>query len=313
MSLLIEYYDSSAGLNLYAILMRNDSAAYKPSTTSFVSYTDATITNFNLNLTEDVNRGKYYTYSITGVTIDSDVYTVEIYRRLGGSPNKSADILKAAGPLYWTGSGAIENIFSPRINDGAFIGSPTLGDILTFHFNTFDKFGNVKDTDESITCSIWDGASILDSITPTHMSEGWYYVDIPIDSGVYTEGKTYQIELRSDLNCVAINSNRTFQIYNSAAISSNIDVADQLAYASGFILTSTSTSGYTTTLSSSQNDHYNGSIMRVRTGTLRSEARIIRDYIGSTKFIQTNKGFTSPLTSGTEFLVYPIGGELGQI
>jgi hypothetical protein len=60
------------------------------------------------------------------------------------------------------------------------------------------------------------------------------------------------------------------------------------------------------------NNQYNGGIMRVKTGNLKAQSRIVFDSAVSNGFIQTNKPFSASLTSGTVFYIIGIGGELNN-
>lgn len=318
MPLKIEYIDATAGLTLYALLLNNSNGqAWNPTTLAFSSYTDGSIDNFDIGLSEDVNRAKYYTYTIPSGTISSNIYTVEIYQKIGGSPSKTNDILKAASPVFWNGSGLMDAVVVPRMNDAGFIGTPDVGASITIHLETYDKFGNLANADTTPSYGMYNGTS---TVSPpginslTNYETGRYNLTFLLTSGYFTPGNLYQMNFSAYMGGTLVGTSRGLRINDitniNASLSGVFDVANQLGYVSGFIREGLSTSGYYTTLSLGAEDQFNGGIMRVYNGSLRGQARIIRDSAVTSGFLQVNKPFSAILSSGTSFLIFPIGGEL---
>lgn len=63
------------------------------------------------------------------------------------------------------------------------------------------------------------------------------------------------------------------------------------------------TTVFITTLSSSVNDFYNGSYLLFVNGSLKDQARLISDYVGSTKTITLAAALTSAPANGDRFIV----------
>jgi hypothetical protein len=100
---------------------------------------------------------------------------------------------------------------------------------------------------------------------------------------------------------IAVNVNAT----------ASVDVAGQLGYATGIVNDgAASTTSFITSLASSTDDFYNGQIAMLP-DSHAGQGRIVLDYVGSTKRITLNKGFSSAPASGARLFVMGIGGELG--
>jgi hypothetical protein len=312
MALVIEFFDATTGLNLYALLFDEAGKAFNPSAEAFQTYLDANITNFNLNLTEGVNRKKYYSYTISP-TLSAGAYTVEVYRRVGASPSKTNDIFKGIGTIFWNGSGMVDNIDPPHLEEGSEIGTITLDSTVGFYINAYDKFGNLANPEGNLDFAVYrQNTSLGVTGYMSNLETGVFYSSFAANSGTFNFNDIYSIQIKGYIKGTRVGANLQFRTSVLGSGVQAIDAAHQLGYSSGFILEANSASGYVTTLPGTVDDFYNGQVVRVLgTGSLRGQARIIRDYTGATRFVQTNMPFTSALPSGTPILIFPIGGELG--
>lgn len=312
----IEYIDSVTGLSTYALIFNISGQAYSTVTEIFASYNDSSIGNFDIPLTHSSSRAGLYTGSIVGVGLASfnqGKYLLEIYQQVGGSPSKSADILKAVGETLWNGSQEVSNSMTPKM-ENTFLGSQIESEDISWMVNVYNDFGKLQNAASGINYTVYEeGAATAITGFMSNISAGLYYGTFSSATGIFENNKMYEITLNGYLNGITLNTINTFVIKPSGSVTNPTipDVRSELAYSSGFILTVQNASGFTTNLPSSVDDFYNGAIVRIAAvGSLYGQARIAFDYVGSTKQMITHKPFSTSPSSGQLILVFPLGGEL---
>ena len=309
MALEFDYFDVGS-LTLYALIFNEAESGYRPSTKTFISYNDSSIDTFDIPMSEDGSRAGHYSAVASGLS--KGIYTIEIYAQQGGTPDKSTDFLKGVGDVYWDGTRELTNLETPKFDPGSYVGSYPLDTTGYVLFQSFDRFGQPNDADTDPEFIIFENNSNNSvSGSLSSIGDGLYYSEVVVSSGNYDYLKDYSIHVTGYMHGSVIRSQRAFKINSPVSVSDlSIDVAGQLGYASGSVLVVGSNSEFTTNLSSSDNDFYNGQILRFITGDNQGQARIIRDYDGSSAEITLNKSATNSVTTNDRFIIFPIGGEL---
>lgn len=308
MSYTLEYFDTP-GLTLYAILFNSDSEGYKPATQNFDTYTDSNIDNFDIVLTETVNRSGRYTATIN--SLSKGKYLYEIYQQQGGTPNKDDDFLKGVSNLFWNGSQELNSLALGRIEGVGFAGSYRLNNSGYVYIVSYDQFGQKSDMDNDPKYKVlYNSTSLGVSGSFNNLETGLYYAIIPMTSGVYNYNDDYNLFITGYIDGGSVHLIKPFDIISPDSFTLSLNVPTELGYATGIITSASSHTIMTTDLTQGNNDFFNGQILRFKTGNNASQARIISDYTGSSKTITTNKGFTNVPASGDQFMIFPIGGEL---
>jgi len=107
MGLLIEYNDKS-GLNIYALLFNDidKSKAFNLEKNKFEDFESQDVSNIILD--EAKERIGYYSFEIIDVsnipaTTENNGYSLEIYRKVGETANRTKDTFMGASIFYWDG------------------------------------------------------------------------------------------------------------------------------------------------------------------------------------------------------------------
>lgn len=307
MSLNIQYFDGT-GYNIYGLIFNSSGQVYNNTTRNFDTYSDSSIDTWDLPFTENSSRRGQYVVSTTGITRIAK-YDIEVYRRMGGSPNKTADILKTVDQIFWNGEVPLDSTQPPVLKAATYVAQAQQGETIAFSAKVFNGFGNPQSADRSVGYTVYrEGISLNITGVMTQTSSGFYYGTQALTSTGYLTGKTYQISINSVLAGTQIGDLAQFSI--AAPVIADVDVLGQLGYATGTVqsaLPPPTASDFITNLPSSTNDFYNGQALRFK-GT--GQARIISDYVGSTRRVYLNKPFSSTPTVGAEFLIFSLGGEL---
>lgn len=308
MSLNIQYFDTS-GYNIYALIFNTSGQIYNNTSRGFDTYTDSSIDTWDLPLSENGSRRGQYTVSTTGIATIAK-YDVEIYRRIGGSPSKTADVLKTVGQIFWNGEVPLDSTQPPVLKASTYITQAQAGETIAFSAKIFNGFGNPQSADRHVGYIIYrEGVALNITGVMAQTSSGFYYGTQALTSTGYLTGKTYQISMSSVLAGTQVGDLAQFSI--AAPIIAETDVLNQLGYATGTVQLSLNETNFLTNLASSTNDFYNGQVLRfTSSGSLYGQARIISDYVGATKTVTLNKGYSVTPSLGDAFLIYSIGGEL---
>lgn len=109
MSLSIDYSDAT-GLHVYAFLFSGSdkTKAFNPTREKFATFSLSSQGNFVIALEESDQRVGFYTYEIEDVsdiamTKASEPYLIEVYKRVGDSPDRRTDKLLGTQTFYWDG------------------------------------------------------------------------------------------------------------------------------------------------------------------------------------------------------------------
>lgn len=315
----IDHFDTRTGANLYALLFSSTGTAFNPTTSTFNSFSDAGIDNFDIPLTEVGIRAGYYTATVINVSgvLTSDIYTVEIRNRAGATPVKSTDFLKSISQIYWNGVGELFSLSVPEIRGPSFLGSMFASGTVNIRIGTYDKFGLQSDLDAAPEYFIYGTApSPIASGLFNSFDTGAYFASISTTGSVGATNTSYTIRIVGDKDGSQLVTNHHFSVAPAPLF--GFDLLSSLGYTSGFVLTSSSTSGFTASVGATINDVYNGSIVRFMNGDASGQARIVYDFTviaGPVKTFALNKPIVGAgtLSSGDYFVIFPIGGELGVV
>lgn len=97
------WHSSDESVTLYALIWRKtDDKVYNAVASTFVTYTDADILNYDVPLTNHADSD-YHTADFP-TDIAFGVYRVQILKQVGGSIDADADIVVAQGEISWDGS-----------------------------------------------------------------------------------------------------------------------------------------------------------------------------------------------------------------
>lgn len=318
--MILEYNDIT-GLTIYALLFNDAGANALLSNASATSgYTDAAISSFKIALAEVASNSGYYTVDINGSpVIDSVVndWRVDIYQQVGGSPSKNSDILKSTSLLVWNGSDDIGYKQPHRIEYPNFLGTYRANHTGYMHIVLLSDYG-IPTNEEfgNINYEIRNSRNTLIStgFLPYNSTDKRYQNTFSVSGFVDDQ---YMLKTSGTLDEFNFNTISHFVVNTGTITISNApttsDILMSLGYATGSVNDASATSGsFVTTLVSSTNDQYNGQIIRFIEGTLLGQPRIISDYVGSSKTLTVNHNFTSAPSNGSKFVVFPIGGELGN-
>ena len=311
-SLTVQYFDRAESSNFYALIFNSGNLAFNTNTSDFSSYTDATISNFNIGLILNSNRNNYYSSGIGNTAnFAKGKYLLEVWQRVGSTPNKSNDYLKGISTLSWDGIQENSNVGVPRLSEPSFIGQRTVtatGDLINFYVESFDNFGSLSDVYNFPTYKFYkNGAALSPDITGvmTKINTGFYNTSRILSSGTLTAPNNYEININATMNGVNLSTTKTLTMVSPIVVNPP-DILTSLQYSSGFIKDNTPVaSSFITNLNSNVDNYHNGSIFRIN-----GQGRIIYDYDGSTKRISLNKALSVTPVSGDYFIIYPIGGEL---
>lgn len=301
MSLEISHFDAN-NFDIYALLFNNNNECFSIVTSGFESYNDISITGFAINLPENTGRLGWYNTTINEFQgFDRGDYYISIYRQIGADPNKSDDKLRASSIFYWNGNTVVDNIDSNQMSE-IYAGTAYLSHDMNFMIRFKDKFNFNTNNDNNINYAVYDNGS-LTSVTGvmSNIATGLYVGSFNISTGIFNDNHQYTLYVSTN-----IGNEEQSVLYNFSVEELAIDA---LAYVEGRVLVG-AVSGIISNLSSTSNNHFNGGIIRMKTGNLRGHARIIYSYTGSNKFIRFNNNMISAPASGDYFVIYPIGGEL---
>lgn len=314
--LVINYIDKLGSVNLYALIYNISGHAFNTTSNLFSAYTDATIDNFDVALTQEANRASLYSTTITNTSgfaaslTERQNYTLEIWNRVGGSPSKTNDFLKGVSYFFWDGTKENDIIIPPSLDGSNYIGQRLLGSGVSFSVQSFDHFGNLANLSAVPHYEMYSQGAILTPRVSGSMigaGDGLYMATRTLTAGSFAEGRQYDIRISGIISNITVGCIKTFDIVTDRTTP---DIRGSLTYVSGYITGSPASSSFVTTFVQSTNDFFNGQILKIASGTLYGQARIISDYDGSTKRIYVNKPFTSTPSSGDAILMVNIGGEL---
>lgn len=314
MSFVWNFFDIT-DLDLYGIVFNNTNQAFNINTSGFSSYSDSNIANFVTDMVESpVRKGYYIGYLSNTTNIPRGIYKVEIYKQTAASPSKNTDVLRGVGDVYWNGNTDVPSIMPPKLEDASNIGQVLLGQNISFIIHAFDLFGMNANLDANPFYQVYSGVLPMNvSGNLTQLDTGRYGGTFTATSGVFGYNIPYSIKVSGVMNNTAISTNKSFEIKSPAIIEADLstDVLGQLGYPTGVIASVSSTSQFTTNLPSSLDDVFNGAVLRiVSTGNMYGVARIVSDYVGSSKTVVLNKALPATPDIGTRIIVFPIGGQL---
>lgn len=316
MALSIQYIDSAA-YNFYALIFKSTGSVWRQSTQAFTSYTDSNIALFALEFAEDANRAGYYTCTASGSNLDltNDRLTVEIYERVGGSPVKSADLLKASQSFVWDGNREFDDYDRPRLYGGGYLGTFASGTNLIFMVHCTNIYGEIY----SLSSPRWDlydknGAAVISNTGLSVYNTFYgniYSGSVPVGNPL-NPGQDYHIIVGGSVNSISVTTQFYFSVSSGLAIPNiNInanDVIGAMGYATGTVMSNITTTGFVTNLTNAYNNAYCGQILIIPSGDYKGYGSIIGGYDGTTKTVLLYKALHTPPTVGTNFIIYPIGG-----
>lgn len=314
-------YDDVRNLTLYAMIFDPSGKAYNPTLGLFGIYSDASITSYSCSLTESfVLRKGYYTFSTTGITFP-EVFTVEIWQKVGGSPDRSVDYLKGVGSQSFNGVGqTVPNPIPPRLLMGNFVGNPPPSGNMEMVVQFYGPMGVLRSMDPtglSYTISTNGSGTIVDSGRMAELTNGIYLAQWNVTGSIYTLNEEYVVKVTGYFKQELFQAVASFvpQSYGSTSVGgSSQDILAALAYASGevgggVILGLPTASGFNTRMTYNSSNFFNGGFLRFSSGVLYGQTRIIAS--DTTGYLTFSRPFTSTPTTGMPFLIYSHGGELG--
>lgn len=317
MAYYIDYTDTS-GLNLYALVFEaNQTIALglrfniDKEFNYFGGFVETT--GYSIELTESSERpGSYFSpdlLSASGMFAARNL-NIEIWEQLDIEPNIAVDLFKAKKNIIWNGEVPMISFVPRQLHtncDGHYFYNDTIY-ISNYLTNSFGVI--VRGETANINYEIRNPTSVVvntGSFSPSNIWE----LSIIASGSNYIPG-TYTFMASGTHNNNFVYTSAKFVLNDNIIDWSDNNVLELLGYATGFINDgSATTTSFATTLSSSNNDHYNGQILRFTSGSLIGQGRIISDYIGATKIVTVNKAFSAAPANNTPFVIYPIGGELG--
>lgn len=314
-------FNDVTGLTLYALLYtKGTSDVWNVPGFTFEAFNPSSIADYVIYFVENPDRPGYYEADITEPldNMGRIVLQMEVWQEGDSGPDLSTNIIKGVQTLVWDGLQELGGLSPYRFESKDFIGVFTSGQILNTNLFFYDQYGlvvkfhqfpfsrhinflvrNGNDTTVSTGFSTDYDTNPFNKISfPIGVSHppGNYKI---IASGRYTNNEMY-----TNISHFTVTSSGFPTTMGSS------DVLTVLGYASGKVDGGSPTvTGFITNLSSTNNDHYNGQILRFTNGNLIGQGRIISDYNGTSKMINLNKGLSFAPSSGDIFVIMPIGGE----
>lgn len=236
---------------------------------------------------------------------------VEIYRQSGyveGGESYGNDYFLGSATINYDGQNDSGDTKTPKLdNSPGFMGSLTIPQLGYLHTRMINEFGVVDRSDyDMIGYNVYNGSGQI--ITTGYLNLigngfGAYY-NKPIVSSLFEEG-SYLVQISGKRNGSIVFGYQTFDVKMPS-----INMIANLGYVTGWVVDLAGTSGsFKTSLQSNINNHYNGQVIRFTSGSLMGQPRIISSYVGSNKTVTLNKNLESTPSSGTPFVIFPIGGE----
>lgn len=312
MALDLNYYDVT-GLSIYALVFRTTSEALEVGG-GFTSYTDASLDDYDYPFSEVV--GNSGTYSVTINESDLNLpgeLQVQIWQRVGATPNKANDLLKNSASVFWNGIRALPGRIPPKLEGGGYLGTFDVPERISFNINAITDLGARYTTDDGRV-----NYRILNSehstiatgfVTATADGSGYFYRPSFTTSG-YAVGQ-YRCETSGHIAHEIIRTTAYFNVATGIAVTAVADfnqVWAKLGVATGYVNDpSPTTTVFTTTL---QSGNYAGQAF-VLPDQYPGQGRIISSFESSNGQVTLNKGLTGLPSSGQLIIVLPIAGELG--
>lgn len=239
---------------------------------------------------------------------------VEIYRQSGYQEQGEQygyDYFLGAGTVNYDGNNEAGPLQPSKLdNSPGFIGSLTIPQIGYIQTRLINEFGVPGHPDyQMMGYTVYNGSGQI--ITTGYLSSmgngtsawGAYYQRL-IQSSLFEIG-SYLVQMSGKRNGTPTYGYQTFDVKMPS-----VDMITALGYVTGFAIDLSPTSGsFRTSLQSNINNHYNGQVIRFTSGSLMGQPRIISAYVGSNKTVTLNKNLESAPSSGTPFVIFPIGGE----
>lgn len=310
MGLLLEYSDVPS-INIYAYIFTSGNLAYKPAINDLALFTDATATGFANILSEDVNRAGYYRINQTGTYFtNANSLNIEIWERIGSVISKADDVLKATVHTNWNGLDFLDDAKIPEIDGPSYLGNFNWGDNVNLNIIGKSIYGLPSTLDTVPYYYLYTPAgSLLSSGAYSNVGpNNLYTASITLVSGTHPYGN-YNIISQGNLNSYVVRSISHFTLSNPTNLN---NIVSMLGYASGTINDGSPTaSSWICTINSVDDDQFTGQVIRFRDNNLVGEARIISDFVQSTKRLTTHIPFSRTPSNGASFLIFPLGGEYG--
>lgn len=310
----LEYYDI-AGQNIYCMIFSSGNLGLTNTTGQFAVYTDAAATGFAHTMTADGNRTNRYTFNLNTYisALTEGVYEIAVFSRTGSTPNISNDNIKMVDQMYWS-SGLVDEVVTPNLTTTDFVGNIPFGNTFAWLAEVENQFGSYSTVDNNLDYIIKENATTtIATGSMTLLEPGIYYATRTVTPSVFENTKSYQIIMDAHINNIPVKAATCFTVSSGQICPTGYpDILNLLGYVTGSITTSVTTSGFNTNLTNTTNDLFNGGILRITSGTNKGHARIISDYVGLTKRVSLNKPMKFLPSSGTTFVIYPIGGELNN-
>ncbi len=121
---------TQADLTVYALIRNASGLVWQTTSSTFVTYTDANLANYDVALTEEGTSSGYYVGDFPTAITTAGTYTATIWKQAGGAPATTDTMMGVIDALVWTGS---------AVDDGA-----TGDDLITLTY--YKEYHNVTST-----------------------------------------------------------------------------------------------------------------------------------------------------------------------
>jgi hypothetical protein len=307
--------------DLYVVIFKQDEdVAFSNNTEDFGAFASSSLSEFVYDLTETADRLGHYTstdFSAFSAFNDHFKLHVEIREKVGGSYDWDNDILKGTTDFNWSHTIVLDTLLVPRLNEGTYLGDYNLFDFVRGEVQLYDEYGCFNTTSNPLSYAVYNpSGSVVGTGVLSFVSAGvvpYYTFNVRASGQGYGVGN-YRLSVSGLYDDgVRLKNTNYFTVSTGIAITATLSATvnpEQLGYATGFVNDgSAGVTSFITSLGSSVDNFYNGQIA-ILPDTHPGQGRIVSAYVGSTKRITLNKGFSSAPASGSRLFVMPIGGEL---